>query len=199
MKTKTAFTLVEVLITILLLSLLMTTAMFSFRFLIKNLNTLQLSLPQKAMNYEHLDRSIQGLYFYIIEKKNHLKKEKTYFFNYGSSSFTYITTQPIYNKSISIATVEYKENALFYSESKLFTQNKNYLLPKNNVHDFQKKLYENINSLDIKYVFQEKTNIPKLIQISFLDKNHKKQTWIFSIFSDFREHILYTQPIEDLL
>lgn len=199
MKTKTAFTLVEVLITILLLSLLMTTAMFSFRFLIKNLSTLQLSLPKKAMNYEYLDKSIQGLYFYIIEKNNHLKKEKAYFFNYDSSSFTYITTHPIYNKSISIATVEYKENTLFYSESKLFTQNQNYLLPENNIHNFQKKLYENITNLDINYIFQEKTNIPKLIQISFLDKNQKKQTWIFSIFSDFREQILYTQPIEESL
>ena len=199
MKTKTAFTLVEVLITILLLSLLMTTAMFSFRFLIKNLNTLQLSLPKKAMDYEYLDKSIQGLYFYIIENKKFEKKEKTYFFKHDTSSFTYITTSPIYNKSISIATIKYKENALFYSESKLFTQNKNYLLPKNKPYDFQKKFYKDISNVEINYIFQKKTNIPKLIQISFLDKNQKKQTWIFSIFSDFKEKILYTQSIEEFL
>ncbi len=174
------FTLVEVLITILLLTLLISTAMFSFKFFLKRLDRIDISLPIDAINYEYINRSINGIYFYPIQSIKNFKKVEKYFFQTTQNSFTYITTTPIYYDKISVAKIEYKDNKLYYYESKLFTKNQNYQNPKILENPYTKVIKKEIDSFKIDYVLYKDTKVPKSIKLKF----NANDQWIFSIYSN---------------
>jgi len=177
---KKAFTLVEVLITVLLLTLLMATAMFSFRFFIKRVDSLDISLPRDAMSYEYLNHSIYGIYFYPVKEVQNYKKIDLYFFKHTKDSFTYITTTPIYYDKIAVAQVKYEDNKLYYYESKLYTKEQDYKNPRILNNSYKKLLKKNIEKFEIHYSFYEKIKIPKNIELQFTTSNK----WIFAIYSN---------------
>jgi prepilin-type N-terminal cleavage/methylation domain-containing protein len=179
-KMKKAFTLVEVLITIILMTLLMSSAMFSFKFFLGNLDRIDLSLPKNAMSYEYLNHSISGLYFYPVKTIKNFQKLDKYFFDYTNTSFSYITTTPIFYDTISVAKVEYKDNHLYYYESKLYSKNQDFKKPKILENDFEYLLKKDINNFEIKYSFYEKTEVPKTIELIY-DNSEK---WIFRVVSN---------------
>jgi prepilin-type N-terminal cleavage/methylation domain-containing protein len=177
---KKAFTLLEVLITIMLMTLLMSSAMFSFKFFLDRLDKTELSLPHDAMSYEYINRVISGLYFYPVEVIKNFKLEDEYFFKTTSTSFSFITSTPIFYDRISVAKVEYKDNKLIYYESKLYSKEQDFKNPKILAKDFSYLLKKDIKNFKIKYSFYKKTNIPKNIELTF-DNSEK---WIFMIISN---------------
>jgi len=196
MRGRVAFTLVEVLITILLLTMLIATAMFSFKFFIGNLDRIKLSIPKKAIYYEYLNHSISGIYFYPIDNKNQGSLKK-YFFKKGTNYFSYITTTPIYEDGISIAKVEYKDNYLIYYETKLYTKEQDYKKPmilKDSFHiNFRFKI--KIDECKINFIFYQDVNIPKSISLIFRNKD-KEEEWVFKILSNHKKFIYEVEEEE---
>jgi len=202
---KKAFTLVEVLITIVLLTLLLSTAMFAFKFFIKRLDTMSLSLPKDAMAYEYLNHSIEGLYFYPINIKKNFKTVNQYFFQTTDNSLTYITTTPIYYKTISVAKIQYDNHKLYYYESELYHKNQDYKNPKILKNSYSQILKKEIENFKINYIlYQTKeiveqnipkkdVNIPKKIELLFDDNR-----WIFSVYANNIKYIFAIQSKDEL-
>jgi len=176
---KKGFTLVEVLVSIILLTLLLSTAMFSFRFFINTVDKLTPSLPKDTMSYTYLNNSLSGIYFYPINTIIDFKKTKIYFFKHTSTSCTYITTTPVYYDTISVAKIEYKNHKLYYYESKLYTKEQDFKNPKILEDSFSFVLKKDVKDFSIKYVFYHETQIPKQIYL-----NIDTTKWLFAIESN---------------
>lgn len=172
---KKAFTLVEVLVAIILFSLLMSISLFSFKFFINKLDNVETSNPEKVISYEYLNNSISGLYFY--------PKEKSYFFQKDNNSITYVTNNSIYYSEIVIAKIEFKDDKLYYFESKLYDKKQNFLDPKILENSFNYLILDNIKDFNIK-LDNIKDSIPSLITFTFT-KNNNLNTWIFKVDSNF--------------
>ena len=183
---KKSFSLVEVLITIMILSLLISTSMFSIKYFIKSLDSFSMSLPYDAINYEKLSKSLKGTYYYVVFKKNELgiKKAKN-FYHAKSNSLLFITSNPMHYKSISVAKLYVKNNNLIYEESELFIKEQNYLKPKIlNKNKFSKTIRKNVKNILITYLYKDTNNIPYLVLV----KINNKEEMIFEIMSNFINH-----------
>jgi len=186
-----AFTLVEVLVATILLSLLLSTAMFAFKFFIKSLDSVELSLPTQAMSYSYIDHSLSGFYFYPIKTPELLKKQQ-YFFKFTKKSLTYITTTPLYYKQISVAKVECEKGYLYYYESPLYTSLQDYTNPTIISKQFKKTLLRHLESCSIDVKLVQDFNIPSYVTLSFGDT----KDWIFSIDSNNFDYIKYINARE---
>jgi len=123
---KKSFTLIEILVAIFLLSLLLATAMFSFRLFIKSSDSVSVNIPKKAIAYEWIDKSISGMYPYVLQENNNYK----YFIHYNKKKLTYVSSIPLYYTDLVLVQLECKDNKLIYKESPIYNKFQNYKNPK---------------------------------------------------------------------
>jgi prepilin-type N-terminal cleavage/methylation domain-containing protein len=188
---KKGFTLIELLVTIVLFSLLLATALYSFRFISINIRNINNTNPQKAINYDLLRSVFSSVYYYIDSDRDEIDMDKRfYFYFYGErNKCRFITNSSLFYNEIVIGELEYKDEQLWYSESKIFDKeidyryldlikmNKKYLILKN-VTTFEFKY--TFNAIESKSLEKE---IPKIVTINF-KKSSKEYVHIFMIKSN---------------
>lgn len=187
---KRAFTLIELLITIVLFSLLLATSLYSFRFISINIRNINNTNPQKAINYDLLRGVFNSIYYYIDNNEKEIDIEKKfYFYFYGErDSCKFITKSPLFSKEISLVKLQYKDNRLLYGESTIFNKNKDYR--KLDILRLEKEIVilKNIDNLKFSYKINNKNTkelineIPELVNIEF-KLNSKEYNYSFSIKS----------------
>jgi prepilin-type N-terminal cleavage/methylation domain-containing protein len=190
---KKAFTLVELLVAVLLLTLLIGTALFSYRFILLNIKKTQTSTFNEVLKIQQIRTSIESMQHYVVDKYNQfnqpMKKLHTFFIG-EQDHCIYITLNPTFLTIPSIARLECLDNTLKYSEEPLYGRI-NLNQPKL-LNDSQSKIYfEGIEECTFKYYLKHqeldslKDTLPTLIHLSFYDKNKKKQDIVGSIKSDY--------------
>jgi hypothetical protein len=137
---------------------------------------MKVTLPKNAIHYTYLEHSIKGIYFYPFQNN--------YFFKKSATSFTYITTTPLYYSHLSIAKVFYHNHTLIYQESPLYTQLQNFQNPKIIKKHYQVILKKNLSSCQFSFKLYSKTTIPKEVHILFNENEKNQEEWFFSIFSN---------------
>jgi len=188
---KKGFTLIELLVTIVLFSLLLATALYSFRFVSLNIRKINNTNPIKAIKYDLLRGVFNSIYYYIDTTQEEIDFDKKfYLYFYGESKkCRFISKSSIFHNQIVISELVYKDEELWYKESKIFDKNIDYR-DLNSIKMNQKFIIlRNVKKLKFKYLFNTiesdklEKEIPQLISINF-ESNSKEYSYLFSIKSN---------------
>ena len=155
---KKAFTLIEILVALFLLTLLLGLAMSALKLYLRNFNDLKVSLPLKVINYEILDKNLKAIYPYPINNN------KQYFFKQNQNSIKYISLYGFYFDNGVVSQLKCENNKLIYLESPLYNKYQNYLNPKilENIV-YKRVLFKAKNICKIKV--SKKDSMPDFIEI----------------------------------
>lgn len=186
-KAKKAFTLVEMLVVIVLLTMLIATAVFSYKNMIINLKHTKRDNYKKLFSFYQLRSSVSAMTYYALYKEEKIELRESdayyYFFEGDSSSMRYITTNPIYSKQTSVASLSCYEDTLVYAETLLY-DSQNYLQPQI-LDDAQKLvLYQNIEDCKLDYIYEGsevvslQNDLPQLVHVSFVEDKKERDYYI---------------------
>jgi len=190
---KKAFTLVELLVAVLLLTLLIGTALFSYKQILLNITKAQKSTFHEVLKVHQIRTSIESMQDYVVDDYNQfnqpMKKPHTFFLG-KEHVFQYISLNPTFSKVPTLSSFECKDDALLYKEASLYAQmdlNRPSFSEEHHVEVY----WADITSCQFEYVVKNKSldnlqnKLPEALQISFVDSNAKEHTIFTSIKSDF--------------
>ena len=198
---KAGFTLIEILISILIFSILIALASFSFSFYINEVKRIINPYPSEAINVSLLNDAIRSIFYFTESDKNILGKDRFFTYFYGNSNnIQFITAEPMYFKSISVCKLLLDNGTLKLEESPVYCKFNNYMHP-----TITKKCMKEIDILsNIKYIHityymnrkklsEVKYKIPEYIKIELTGRSDKKTTLFFKIMSNFENKKELTQ------
>ena len=188
-----AFTLVELLVAVLLLTLLIGTALFSYRQVLLNITKAQTSTFNEVLKVHQIRTSIESMQHYVVDEYNQfnqpMKKLHTFFLG-NQHYFKYISLNSTLSTIPSLSSFECKDNSLVYREEALYKRidvNRPAFLEETPSivywEDIQSCQFE--YSLYGKVVSNLKNKIPTAIKINFIDSNEKEHTFFTNIQSDY--------------
>ena len=184
---KNGFTLVEMLVAIVLLSLLIGVAVFAFRMQLMNVQKLKTSGLDSVLHYTQLTSPIESMKYYVVQEYDLLGRPMRvmhYFFLGTSKSMRFITTNP--NLSESDALVEFicTDKSLVYKEEPLFDRI-DFLRP-----DFLEDSFTTVLYTDLKYcsfsfkntngeiLTQLQDDLPRSVIIDLANDEYKKRFFV---------------------
>ena len=193
---KEGFTLIELLVSIVLFSLLLATALYSFRFISINIRNINNTNPIKAIKYDLLRNVFSSIDYYIDSNSNEIDIDKRlYFYFYGDKKHCrFITKSSVFYNEIVIAELYYKDKELWYKESKIFDKKIDYKNLDKIKMDKKVLILSNIEKFKFEYLFNNKksnklaNDIPTLVTIYFKDKS-KEYSYLFYIKSNNSESL----------
>jgi len=185
------FTLIELLVTIVLFSLLLGTALYSFRFISINMRNINNTNPQKAINYDLLRGVFNSIYYYIDSNSKEMDIDKKfYLYFYGEANkCRFITKSALFYKEIALGQLRYENEELWYEESKIFDKSLDYRSLDTIKMEKKVLILRGIKKMQFIYKFDTHSSseirkkIPQLVSINFKDKR-KEYHYSFSIKSN---------------
>ena len=190
-KNKLAFTLMELLITITLFTLLLATALYSFRFMSLNVRKINNTNPEIVMNYTILRDAFSSMYHYIdVNPLSKIGKDRYFFYFKGTSNgCKFITQSGYFYNELVLVNLIFKDEQLWYAESKIFSKNINYK-EINNIKFYKKKrVLKNVHDLSFSYTIDEKKSLelfnklPTSVSLTFKNQKNQQKKYIFAIKS----------------
>lgn len=179
---KKAFSLVEMLVAVLLITLLIGVAIFSFRHQLLIINKSETSGLSKVIDFNQLRTSIESMKYYVVDEYdsfNNPLKDLHYFFKGNEKKMEYITKNPLFSDEIALVNLICEDSKLVYIEEALYGRI-NFLSPKV-LEDSKEKVFFNeleeckFNYYSDKKVFNELSRqIPLSININLSFKNKKE-------------------------
>lgn len=177
---KKAFSLVELLVAIILLSLLIGLAVFSFKYQLIAVTNIKKSGIDSIIKYNQIKSSLESIKYYLVDRYDNLNrpmKNLHYYFNGSSKEVNYITRNPLFSTDIAIARLSCKDNKLIYQEEKLYGKI-DFLRPTIPQESRAYVFYTNLNECTFQYISNNVIfdnfvdNIPSSIKIKLsLDNN----------------------------
>lgn len=122
-QSRKAFSILETLVAIFILTLLITTAVYSFRFVLLHLSKQEFSGIDRLLSYTQLRASIESMRYYVVDEYDAFLNpmdDLHYFFQGEENQMIYITQNPIFSDGIAVAKLECKEQKLLYTEEPLY-------------------------------------------------------------------------------
>jgi len=190
-----AFSLIEVLVAMVIVSLITTTGMFAFKMSLNQIDRQSSLTFEEAMHFTQLKNLINGTYFYIIEEKdpyNITQFDYKYLFQKDEHEITFVSDAPIYGKKLSLINLKINNNTLIYKETPIYSKESDYKHPLFSKKTTKHILFKNINNA--KFTYEEPIDLPqdkyfttkiqKLIKLEF-EKNNEHMTYIFDIKYNF--------------
>ena len=170
---KKSFTLIEVLVAMLLLSVLISTSFFAYKSLMNTFYKIKTSKIKTSLNYYRLYTAVSNLYYYTVYNYDSLDKKYKFriFFKGNENSMTFITKSPLFSNSISVVSIFCSNNNLKYREKRLYEED--YLKPSIDEKDKIISLFPYKNSCKIKYKFEQNDEtIPRIVLFEIDDKKY---------------------------
>jgi len=151
---KKAFTLVEMLVSVILLSLLIAVALFSLRLQLLEIRKLHISGIEKVLRYNQLRASIESIKYYVVQDYDILNlpiKYKWHYFFLGNKKIVnFITYNPIFSKEEALVELSCQDDKLIYREEPLYKRI-NFLRPKLLKDSKKYELFENLDNCQLSY------------------------------------------------
>lgn len=161
-KVRKAFSLVEVLIAMVIVTLITTTGMFAYRLAIKQVERQKSLTYDVAIRYTQLKNLFSGTYFYIVEERNKFNPntfEYKYLFKKGDFEILFVSQSPLYSDVLSLISLRLDDGNLYYKEVPIYGEKQNYKEP---VFLEDTKEYLILNNLEeAKFSFEGAYNLPK--------------------------------------
>ena len=190
---KKAFTLVELLVAVLLLTLLIGTALFSYKQILLNITKAQKSTFHEVLKVHQIRTSIESMQHYVVDDYNQFNqamKKPHIFFSGEKNYFEYISQNPTFSTIPSLSYFECKENTLTYKEEPLYGS-MDLNQPRFSEEHHVEAYWHDITACQFEYVVENKTlsslisKLPEALNISFVDSNDKEHTIFTTIKSDY--------------
>ena len=191
---KSGFSLIEVLVAMVIVSLITTTGMFAFKLAVNQIDRQSSLTFNEAMQFTQLKNLFNGTYFYVKEKKELINmieiKSYEYVFDKDEKEITFISDAPIYSKHLSLINLKIVEDKLIYKEEAVYSKNQDYKKPVFMEETVEHELLRGMTNAKFSY---EKPNdlpkgidskIPKLVTLHFR-KNKTDFSYIFDIKYNF--------------
>ena len=191
---KNAFTLVEMLVVIVLLSMLIATAVFAYKNMIIHVKQTKRENFNTLYSFHYLRSSIHSMSYYVIQKEKNFTDEVIgddefhYFFKGSKGQCTFISKSPLFNDAISVVSLRCKDEKLYYYENLLYGP-QDYSHPRILESAVSKVLFNDLNSCQFHYIKKgNKTtelqdDLPNKIQLT-IQKNDLAQNYYFKIKSN---------------
>jgi len=120
---KKAFTLVEMLVALVLISLLIGVAVFAFRLQLISIHKTKTEGLNRVIKYTQIRSLIESMKYYVVQEYDMLNmpmQKLHYFFNGDEKKIIFITTNPIFSDTDALVELTCKEDTLTYKEEPLF-------------------------------------------------------------------------------
>ena len=187
------------LVAIVLITLLMGVAIFSFRMQLLTIHKTKTEAINDVLKYNQIKSALESIKYYVVQEYDMLNRpmRKLDYFFYGSKKEAlFITNNPIYSDKVSLVKLSCIKNKLIYKEEPLYGY-MNYLQPSFNPNKFRQfAIYNNLEKCEFYYinkkgvlVRQISNKIPKEIYLK-LNKNNKD----ISVYSKIEEDDNLTAP-----
>ena len=198
------FTLIELLIALVVFSIMVGLAAYTFRFYIGIAKRVLTPYPEEAVAFANLREAINNVFYYICNRKGLASKDDYFVYFYGSErEVKFVTSRTILGNFCSLCRLYEKNNALMLDASPIYSPENNYLSPmlKN---PKRITLITGIKNLRIEYYKKGtllpeeiKEQIPSLIAIHFI-KDGKERSIYCSVKSDFENKGKITSGVDIL-
>lgn len=182
----------EMLIAVVLISLLIGVAMFSFKHLLITMKKTDFTGINKVLKFNQLRTSIQSIKYYVVDDYdilNNPMKNLHHYFDGTKLQLNYITKSPLFSKDIAVVKLSCLEEALIYQEEPLYGKI-DFLRPLVLEDSKRITIYRDLEICEFEYFIKDKkfetiTNqVPTAININI--KNYKQKIDIYSdIKSDY--------------
>jgi len=192
-----AFTVIEIIVTFVIVTILISFAIYSFKYSISNLKKAVYYMPNSILAYTTMDRIISGIYYYVVEQK---KKYFVDFFDGHPQKVMFVTAAPFWSKQLSVGKFICKDDKLIYEEYLLYGKQSDYQHPENFPEDVnQVILYRRLSDCNFEYITNHgqtvkalKNEIPGAIRLKWGHNNRQFQ-YLFSIDSNYFYHKVYQE------
>ncbi|MBN2895211.1 MAG: prepilin-type N-terminal cleavage/methylation domain-containing protein [Campylobacterales bacterium] len=166
-----AFTLIEMLVSILLMSMIVATMMYAFKDALMQTMRIGTPAPHSALVYHQLRTLIDAAFPYVTIQSGTFNTQKTTYTLYFTGHEQYlrfVSEHPLLAKQgLSLCEVRCDRNRLLYYETPLFNDKQNFNAPKLPDHTLAKILMDKLDSCRFAVSkSDEKANLlPKLIEL----------------------------------
>ena len=183
---RSAFTLVEMLIAVVLLTMLIGTELFAFRYQLLTFKRIEPAALDRVLAYHQLRSSIQSMHYYVVDSYSRFEEPQDdlhFYFEGRSTTLRYITKSPMFSDSISVADLVCTDDVLRYTEEPLFS-GKDYLRPDIYATSPSIKLFSDLSYCHISYITDKgkkeelERNIPIAVEIDL--KQDQSQFTIYA-------------------
>ena len=185
---KKGFTLLEMLVAIVLITLLIGVAIFSFRMQLLTIHKTKTEAINDVLKYNQIKSALESIKYYVVQEYDMLNKpirKLDYFFHGSEKEALFITNNPIYSEKVSLVQLTCKNKKLIYKEEPLYGY-MNYLQPSFSPEkSHQLDIYSGLEKCEFYYVNMQgslvrqlSNKIPKEIYLKI--KKNKKDISIYS-------------------
>lgn len=189
---KKAFTLIEVLVAIVLLSLLIAAAVFAFRLELLTIKKIRQNGLQETLTYHQLHTAIESMKYYVVQDYDAVgrpMKSLHYYFHGLPQSVQFITTSPIMGSQDTLIRLKCEGDKLLYLQEPLFGRI-DYLRPRLQSDSRKKILMKNLKKCGFSYVDENgrvtttlKRVMPRKVMLFFKYKGEDRK-YQFYVKSD---------------
>ena len=191
---KNAFSLVEVLIAMVIVSMLTATGMFAYKLALSEVKRQKTIKYSEAIHFRELENLFNGTYFYVIEKKDLFITDSfqyNYLFKKSKLTIEFVSEAPIYSNHLSLIRLTIDKDRLLYQEKAIYNGG-DYKHPTIDKHVKRYTLFNNIEKAEFSYeepIDLPKDNhftttIPKIVILKFR-RDNKEYKYIFDIKYNF--------------
>ncbi|ADN08320.1 type II secretion system protein [Sulfurimonas autotrophica] len=189
---KKAFTLVEMLVAIVLITLLIGVAIFSFRMQLLTIHKTKTEAINDVLKYNQIKSALESIKYYVVQEYDMLHqpiRKLDYFFSADETHALFMTNNPVYTDKVSLVELSCLNHSLIYKEELLYG-NMDYLQPSFSLKNTHKlKIYNDLDKCEFYYinnqgalVRQIAKEIPKEIYLKI-----KKDEKDISVYSKIEE------------
>ena len=149
------FTLVELLVALLVLSLMLALVGGLLRSFILQTGTARYTYAERAMKFYWLNSAINSMFFYVIKTPARMAGEGRdfiEFFNGQPDSMTFITNSPLTLKGVVLERLFFKEGALYMNETPIFSPDNDYADPMETFETRRTCILEKITDIRFTYL-----------------------------------------------
>lgn len=204
---RSAFSLVEMLVAIVLITLLIGIAIFAFKYQLIAIHKTQKTGLDKVLKYNQLRSSLQSIKYYVVDDYDMLNKPMKnlhYFFEGKKKGLIYITTNPLFSKETSLVKLQCYESKLLYKEEKLYGSI-DFLRPGLLENSREMVLFNDLETCKFEYLLYDIVeqevvdNIPSAIIFDFTTNRVENEIYV-TVQSDYNrsKHIIYDALYSDM-
>lgn len=157
-RNRPAFTIIEVLVAVVIVSMLIVMGLYSFRFAVVEAKKNRSLIPQQAIDFHLLKSMINSTFFYVLEDEGRTPEESKmfYFFKGSAERVTFVTASPLFGKSLSIVTLFMQDGGLVYRESPMYDQAQDFKNPRILSNAPSYTILQDIEALHFSYTAKDK-------------------------------------------
>ena len=148
-----AFTLIEMLVALILISLLIGVALFAFKSQLMMIQKARTSGIDSVLSYNQLRSSLQSMKYYVVDDYDVFGRDMKnlhFYFDGGKEKMTYITTNPLFSQDVAVAQLRCVDKKLIYKEEPLYGRI-NFLKPQVLEDSPKITLFKNLSVCEFSY------------------------------------------------